>query len=237
MIDTHCHLLPGLDDGPQTASEAMKLARGLTEAGVHTVVCTPHFSRRFPTRHEHARAAFERLAVELERAGIPLRLRLSAEISSAAAVEAPAEELTRRRFGPHHLLVELESDAAAGVVGVVVARLLEIGLVPVIAHPERCRAVRAQPRVLDSAREAGALVQVVAPSLTGRWGSEASAAAWSMLEHRRADLIASDAHKTAHAGPALRAALDQVGARFGARALAELTEHAPSRLLEPRVMA
>ncbi|HZC28110.1 MAG TPA: CpsB/CapC family capsule biosynthesis tyrosine phosphatase, partial [Gaiellaceae bacterium] len=58
MIDTHCHLLPGLDDGPQRAVESVELARALARAGVQHVVCTPHVSRRYPTR---PREAHERL--------------------------------------------------------------------------------------------------------------------------------------------------------------------------------
>jgi protein-tyrosine phosphatase len=231
VIDTHCHLLPGIDDGPKTAVESVALARGLHQAGVRTVVCTPHLSRRFPTVYGSARTAFGSFAERLERAGVPLRLALAAELSSAAAVQAPANELRRRQLGNGYLLVELESGTAAGVVEVVVSHLSQLGLTPVFAHPERCRAVRAQPRVLDTARKAGALVQVVAPSLVGRSGDEAAAAAWRLLESGRVDLLASDSHRPAHAHR-LERALAMVSERLGRSALAELTETNPARMID-----
>jgi protein-tyrosine phosphatase len=232
MIDTHCHVLPAIDDGPRTLPEALSLASGLVEAGVGTVVCTPHFSRRFPTDHERARATFEVLTNALQRTEMPLRLVLAAEVGSAAAVEANAEELTRRRLGNRHLLVELEPHTAAGIVEVVVARLRELGLLPIFAHPERCRSVRTQPHILDSARAAGALVQVVGPSLTGRWGDETAHAAWHLLETGRVDLLASDAHRARHAGASLTRVLERISKRLGRDELEALTERNPARLFQ-----
>ena len=55
MIDTHCHLLPAIDDGPPSTRESLELARQLVDTGVRMVVCTPHFSRRFPTDHAETR--------------------------------------------------------------------------------------------------------------------------------------------------------------------------------------
>ena len=167
----------------------------------------------------------------LVEADVPLLVKLAAEIGSAAAVEAPEEELWRRRIGERFLLVELEPDTPAGIVQVVVERSAEIGLAPVFAHPERCRAVRSQLHMLDQARSAGAPVQVVAQSLGGRWGEEIERASWQLLESGRVDLIASDAHRDQHAGPRLRRVLDRVEARYGAPALAALIEEHPRQLL------
>lgn len=231
MIDTHCHLLPALDDGPGTQREALALARGLAGAGVSAVVCTPHFSRRFPTDHARARASLDGFRTELAAVKLPLRLALAAEVGSAAAAEAPADALSQRQLGGGHLLVELETDTPAGAVDVIADRARDLGLTPVFAHPERCRAVRSQPRVLDAARSDGALVQVIVPSLMGRWGDRAASSAWQLLESGRADLIATDAHRARHAGRYLTGALERVAARVGRRRLVELTETVPARLL------
>lgn len=232
MIDTHCHLLPDLDDGPRGAEDAVALGHGLVEAGVRIVLCTPHFSRRFPTDHDEARRRLVELTELFARRGLVLRCVLAAEVSSAAAVEAPLAALSRRRIGRRHLLVELEPDTAAGIVPVVQERLAGAGLIPVFAHPERCRAVREQPQILDRAREGGALVQVVAPSLAGRWGHAAVTAGWQLLESQRADLLASDCHRARHAGEALREVLEEVALRLGEAMTAELTETNPRRLLD-----
>jgi protein-tyrosine phosphatase len=237
LIDTHCHLLPDLDDGPRTFQEAIALAHGLAAAGFQTVVCTPHFSRRYPTDRAVARARLELLASALRRAKRPLRLVLASEVASTMSLEASPEELRRRRLGERHVLVELESDTGAGVVELVMTRLAGIGLVPIFAHPERCRAVRARPAVLDAVRKEGALVQVVASSLAGRWSGDTEDAAWRLLEAGRVDLLATDAHRARQAGDRLRRVLESVAARFGENRLVDLTQTNPGRLLPDPIEA
>lgn len=237
MIDTHCHLLPALDDGPRNMAQSVALARQLRTAGVHTVICTPHYSRRFPTAHLTARQRLTELREVLSATGLPLKLGLAAEISAATALEADADDLTKRALGNGHLLVELEPDTPAGFVSVLLERLRERGQLPVFAHPERCRAVRSQPRILDSARERGAQVQIVASSLVGKWGRETVAAAWQLLGSGRVDIIGSDSHGPRPGGLHLPVALDLVATRLGAGAVRELTEDRPAQLIAKRPAA
>lgn len=231
MIDSHCHLLPGLDDGPRTLSDSLALARQLFQAGVHTVICTPHYSRRFPTDHESASRRLVELREALAATDIALELHLAAEIASATALEAAPEELARRELGGKRLLVELEPDTPAGFVGLSLRRLDELGLRPVFAHPERCRAVRLAPRILKAARAGGARVQVVASSLVGRWGAETASAAWQMLEGGQVDILASDSHHARPGGLHIATALELVAARLGQETVHVLTEEGPSELI------
>ena len=231
MIDTHCHLLHSLDDGPKNAEDSVELARQLATAGVRTVVCTPHFSRRYPIALEPARERFFELDLRLAEARIPLSLSLAAEISPAFAVSQPMEELRPRSIDGRFLLVELEPDTPAAFLETAVARLAGERLSPVFAHPERCQSVRDQPRLLDEARTAGALTQVVAPSLTGRWGRTVGVAAWKLLDAGVVDLLGSDSHRPAHTATHLERAVALVEERYGGAVLADLTERAPSRLV------
>lgn len=78
MIDTHCHLVPGVDDGPSDQREAVELARALTADGVTDAICTPHYARMSPFRHETAAKRLAALSVALRAAGTPLELTLAA---------------------------------------------------------------------------------------------------------------------------------------------------------------
>jgi len=230
VIDTHCHLLPALDDGPSDLEGAVALARQLEEAGITTVLCTPHFSRRYPTAAEAARKRLLELRTALFERGVRLRLRLAAELSPGFVAEQPREELLARSIGGF-LLVELEPATPVGFLGTALERLAEDDLRPVFAHPERCAAARSQPRLLEEARAEGALVQVVSSSLAGRFGSEVEAAAWRLLESGGADLLASDAHRCRSDGSHFEHAVSLVSERLGAEALRELTERGPARVL------
>ncbi len=231
MIDTHCHLLHGLDDGPDGLADSVRLARSLARAGVTAVACTPHYSRRWPTPLADAREALAELREALEAEAPRLTTSLAAEISPSMALDAEPEELRSRTMANGYLLVELEPDTPATVVDLLVERLGGLGLLAVLAHPERCRAVRTQPRVLDAARSGGALIQVVARSLGRESSRGATGAAWSLLDSGRADLLASDAHRFDHADRTLPKALEAVGDRYGAEALEALTVTAPAILV------
>jgi len=231
VIDTHCHLLAGVDDGPRTGPESLRLARRLVEEGVTTVLCTPHFSDQFATPIIVARERYGRLRAELGLVGIELETHLAAELSVSRALNTPPARLRARSFGGRYVLVELVRDTSHAEAHEVCARLGAFGLVPVLAHPERCAAVQADPRLLNEAKAAGALVQVVAPSLSGRFGDDVWTAAWQIVESGVADLVASDAHRASATSPQLAAVAALIEDRCGAERRHELTELTPRRLL------
>ena len=231
MIDTHCHLLAGVDDGPRTDAESLRLARKLVAEGVTTVLCTPHFSDQFATPVLAARQSHDRLRREFGVVGIELETHLAAELSVPRALNTPPARLRVRSFGGSYLLVELVRNTPRAAVQEVCARLGSLGLVPVLGHPERCAAVQADPGLLDEAKAAGALVQVVAPSLSGRWGDDVWTAAWGLVETGVADLLASDAHRVSANSPQLAAVAELIERRCGVERRLELTELTPRRLL------
>ena len=233
MIDTHCHLLPRIDDGPKTENDAVRLARRLRDEGVTIVVCTPHFSDRWPTPTLIAQERHKELRRALEIVGVDLVTTVAAEVSVGRALETPLARLRVRAIGGRFLLVELVRDTAPDAFYAVLERLFAGRLVPIFAHPERCRAVQHDPSLLDGARSRGALVQVVAPSLAGRWGDAVWRAAWSLVETGVADLLASDAHVDGSGMPPFAAVAALVAARCGDERREALTMTGPARLLEP----
>jgi protein-tyrosine phosphatase len=231
MIDTHCHLLPGLDDGPASESEAVALARELARS-TRAVLCTPHFSSAFPTRHEDAVAAAETLGRALAAERVALELFVAAEVHPSSALSAPPGELFARSIAARFLIVEVLAASPAALFTTAAERLAGIGLLPILAHPERARIVQRRPAELDAARAEGALVQVVAPSLAGRWGAEVAKAAWRLIDTGRADLVGSDAHGLHSRRPRLHEAADAIERRLGANVRVELTERRPGLVLE-----
>lgn len=231
MIDTHCHLLPGLDDGPATVEASLELARAMVVQGVTHAVCTPHLSRQFPVPAVQALAALQALDAALAREGVELALTLAAEVTDVNAVTLDAAVLRERSIAGRYIVVELAPSATAASAELLLRRLGVIGLVPVVAHPERVPAFGRDPASVDGLRALGGLVQVMASSLTGRWGAGVEAVAWELLAAGRADLVASDAHGTTRRRCHLGEAREHVCERLGVRYWDELTLAAPTRLL------
>jgi protein-tyrosine phosphatase len=228
VIDTHCHLLPALDDGPATLADAVALARRLVEDGVSFALCTPHYSRLFPTLHGDAAERFAQLSEALSEAAVPLEISLAAEVGPHFAVSEPLEELRHRSIAHRYLLVEVLADSPPALFRVVTERLSDAGLVPIFGHPERSRAVQRHPTLIEAARREGALVQVVAPSLLGRWGRGVASVAWGLVGARWADLLGSDAHGTRSRGVHLAEAAELIAARIGEETASEMTERTPA---------
>ena len=231
MIDSHCHLLPGVDDGPATVDESVELAAAMVSQGVTHAFCTPHLSRQFPVSHERALAALRVLEAELERQNVGLTLTLAAEVTDVNAVTLDGPALRERSIGGRYLVVELASSSTAAAAELLVRRLDTMGLRPVIAHPERVPSFGREPGAVDGLRALGGLVQVMASSLTGRWGESVEEVAWELLATGRADLVASDAHGAIRRRCHLDEARELVCDRMDDAYWDELTLAAPRRLL------
>jgi protein-tyrosine phosphatase len=236
VIDLHCHILPGIDDGPATMDESVALARVLVDAGVNTVAATPHLREDHPDVVPTELAGrCEALAGELAKAGVGLKVVPAGEVDLGWALEASPEQLRLVSYGQRgtDLLLEspygqapprfeeylLESSALAGY------RIL-------LAHPERCPAFQSDPDRLAELVRRGVLVQITAGSLAASPRRSRSARlAHHLLREGLVHVIASDAHS---AGASRRApewrAIETARALVGPR-VEWMVEVAPRAIL------
>ncbi len=190
MIDLHCHLLPAVDDGARSVEQAVRVLEQMAAAGVTAVCLTPHFDatragQGLPPRHDQAFAALSAAAptaVALHR-GVELMLDRP---FPEPAVGNPALRLA----GSRYMLVEFPPAIAAPAARSALARLAGLGIVPVLAHPERYGCC--SPEVVGSWKSAGALMQVDSTTAfrPGTRGQRARA----LLAAGLADLLAADNH-------------------------------------------
>ena len=209
MIDLHSHVLPGIDDGPDTDEQALALARAAVRLGTRVLVATPHRSRRWPTEAEAVQAGAERLAGLLEAAGIELELETGAEIEIDEAGRLDDRTLSMLALGDgDHLLLESPHEPAGDRLERTVSELLARGHGIVLAHPERSPVFQDRPGRLRELVAAGALCSITAGALEGHFGP---ASQWFALELLRDGLVhslASDAHAAVGRPPGLQAGLD-----------------------------
>lgn len=212
MIDLHCHVLPGIDDGPDTLDAALALARAADQAGTRTVVATPHVSWRY----QNDAATIDKLVTDLQAhlrtAGVEIDIRPGAEIAATKATELDEEELVRLAIGngPWLLLEPPFSAVAAGFDGIALD-LMRRGHRIVIAHPERCPAFRRDASMLSALVRAGALTSITAASLTGRFGQQVRRFAMALVADGMVHNAASDAHDDLSRPPGIASHLEQAG--------------------------
>jgi protein-tyrosine phosphatase len=230
VIDLHCHILPGLDDGAVDLDDSAAMAAQAQADGIEAVCATPHI------RHDH-RVRIEELAErvaavndELERRGIPVRVLRGGEVAETRLLELDASQLRALALGKGRwILLEPAPGPLTESVGVAARALGAAGFGALIAHPERHLDSRAPARLVELVEE-GALVQATAAFF------EHPEAAPGMLALARRGLIhvlGSDSHSAVHGRPVrLSPAFERLGAVEPMRSnLDWVIERAPSAIV------
>jgi protein-tyrosine phosphatase len=219
VIDLHTHVLPGLDDGARSPEEARALALDAAGQGVSVLAATPHVRDDYPTTPDEMEEAVAEVRADFANHGVPVEVLHGAEVDLSLLWAIPPEELRRLTIAQtgRYLLLEFPYRGWPFALDTAVRRLVELGVVPLLAHPERNPDVQDRPDRLRALVDAGALVQVTAASLEGSRDRAAQAAALRLLDLGLAHVLASDAHGThiAREGMAAAAAtLDPELARY-----------------------
>jgi protein-tyrosine phosphatase len=212
VIDLHCHLLPGIDDGPETIEDSIALARAAVAAGVETIVATPHVSWSYPNDAETIIRLTDELNGRLAVEDIALAVRCGAEIALTRLPEIAPEQLSGMRLGAGRwLLVEPPFTPAAVGVDSMLLELQSRGNRILLAHPERCPTFQRDPGMLESLVHDGVLTSITAGSLVGRFGNGVRRFALRLVRDGLVHNVASDAHDCARRPPGLAAELEQAG--------------------------
>ena len=208
MIDLHCHLLPGIDDGPATMDEALALARLAVANGITWAVATPHINYgRYDNTLVSISLAYGQFKAELAKQGIPLGLGMAAEVrvgfeitQRVACGELPFLGIMNHK---NVLLIEFPHSHVPPGSEKLMSWLMDRDISPMIAHPERNKSII---RDLDKIRpfvEMGCYLQVTAGAVAGKFGVLAQQCATQMLEKGWVTILASDAHNREYRPPAL----------------------------------
>ncbi len=227
MIDLHCHILPGVDDGSPDLEESLAMAEMALRSGVRTIVATPHANQvgRFENYcSPQLEERFRRLRHALAEAHIPLTLLDGMEIFCLeGTVERIAEGRLMGLNGSDYYLVEFGFDADPDWMSDTLEGILALGKTPLVAHPERYFAVQDYPMLVYHWLQRGCRIQANKGSLLGRFGRGPEHTAHLLLAHDMITCVASDAHsaeiRTPHMGEVLELLTDL------------LDEEAASRLL------
>jgi protein-tyrosine phosphatase len=237
MIDLHCHLLPGIDDGAQSLEDAVAMARVAHESGITRAVLTPHiFPGRFENTAATISAATQRLAEALASRAIPLDLGWAAEVHIGPEIITLVDSGEMPYLGALEgysvMLLEFPDSHILPGTDKLISWLLARKVRPLIAHPERNKDVMRNVDKIAPYVSMGCLLQVTAGSAAGVFGPAVLKTTNELLERGWVSILASDAHNLGARKPDLepgRAAAERI---IGSKAAWALVRETPLAISE-----
>ncbi len=234
MVDIHCHILPGMDDGAASVEVALEMLRRGAAEGIDAVVLTPHLrSGHGPKQEALHRARFAELQQAIGEAGLTIKLHLGAEIVFLVQMaEVGGLPSCTRAGGGRHVLVDVPSGPLSprweqGFFGVRTA-----GYRAILAHPERQHSLMRRSELGGRLRRQEVLMQIDAGSLTGQFGRHARRAAEWLVQQGWVEFVASDAHDLIHRPFSLTAARERIAALCGPDEVRRLLVDNPQQVVK-----
>lgn len=218
MVDIHCHILHGVDDGSGDMTDSLEMAQLAAGNGTKAIFATPHcnmphyFENFWSTQLEQKLSDFQR---KLDGRGVKLKVYSGQEIYLEEGflqllIRNELITLNRSRYA----LVELDFYERADEAYKKISALVSEGYVPIVAHPERYAFVAEDKYAAAKLRQLGALLQINSGSISGDFGTKPKRSAESILKNQLADFVASDAHSQYSRTPDLSQAHEFVCENF-----------------------
>ncbi|CAH0136279.1 Tyrosine-protein phosphatase YwqE [Peribacillus sp. Bi96] len=218
MIDLHCHIIPGVDDGSLDMQESMAMAKKAVEAGITHLFATPHHlnERYVNVKDDIIDRVFE-LNECLQQEKIPISVHPGQElrIHRELFVSLEKGEVLTLDNTYKYLLLELPSGHVPSYTQELIYELLLKGITPIIVHPERNKELIKNHDLLFKLVQEGALTQLTSGSIIGLFGKNIKSFSKKILEHNLAHFIATDAHNVGSRGFSLQEAYETITKTFG----------------------
>lgn len=236
MVDIHCHILPAVDDGARDWETSLAMCRMAAKDGIRHIVATPHANEEFVYNRERLQSLLDelrsRLAGDTEMPGdFTLSLGCDFHLSFENfrdAIQRPERYCIE---GTRYLLVEFSDFVIPQNTEELFRQLGDEGMTPIITHPERNPILIRDLKRVALWADHGALVQVTANALTGRWGGKAEKAARWLLDRDAVHVIATDAHGVSGRPPVMSEARKVLEKTHGAELATALSESNPSAIV------
>jgi protein-tyrosine phosphatase len=239
MIDIHCHILPGVDDGPIEMADSVEMCRMAAADGIKKIVATPHFKPgiyELPTS-ELVTSRASALNDAVKAAGLGVEILVGSEVRLTEAVfehVGRVDFLTLNRTGAY-MLVEFPMSGALPLNWLeLLEKLLARGITPVIAHPERSDALIDDPALVSEAVSLGALTQLTAGSLVGEYGGRIRDFSIAFVSDGLAHALSTDSHSPIRRPPCLSEAARAAARVVGESAALDLVLHNPEAIINGR---
>ncbi len=232
MVDLHCHILPGVDDGPKSIEGSLSMLRKLESVGVESVVATPHLLRG---SYETSLPERQEMVADLQKAAdendIKIQIELGVEYYLAPQILDDIdrlEEFTINNDGKY-ILIEMPMRIVPPSIEDIFFTLKMKGITPILAHPERNERICRNPNILFNLVLKGCITQINVGSILGNFGGEIKRIARELITHKLAHVVASDMHSAD--SPTMEQAVPEVEKLVGKEQARLMFVDTPRRIL------
>lgn len=234
MIDIHCHILPGLDDGPKDMETSIEMVNIALADGITDIVATPHFAEEFPYSADDVMQSYEALKKEIEQRALPLNLHYGLEVQiNPDLFEKYSDrlaDLTINRMGKY-MLVELPFLEIPVYAEDIIRYIVANDITPIIVHPLRNSRILENISILYSFREMGALFQFNRGSVLGTMTMNTFSLMKKLMNRDMVHFVASDAHGLIKRRPVLSDAYRKIKRAYGEEAANQLFRENPGNMV------
>ncbi|WP_407269701.1 tyrosine-protein phosphatase [Radiobacillus sp. PE A8.2] len=218
MIDIHCHILPGVDDGAKTIEDSLAMAKLASEQGIHTIIATPHHNNgTYENSKQEILRKVKKLNEQLQSADIDVTILPGQEprINGEMSDDLEEDILLPLNETSGYLFVELPFDHIPRYTYELLFDLQIKGFTPILVHPERNAEIMERPEALYRFVKNGALTQLTASAVCGKLGKKIQTLSEQLIEANLVHFISSDAHNTTSRPFYLREAYDEIESKYG----------------------
>lgn len=196
MIDIHSHILPSVDDGAKTIEDSINMARVANRIGITRIIATPHYGNgRFQVSLDEINSRIGEVKERLLEERIPIELSAGHEVRiNRYLIEDVQNGNVLTLANSNYLLVELPSNEIPKYTNEIFHELILMGIIPIIAHPERNIEISNHPDKLHDLVELGALTQLTSHSIIGLFGKKIASSCVDLCNRNLVHFIANDAH-------------------------------------------
>ena len=234
MIDLHCHILPNVDDGPDSLELSLKMLEQAHSQGIEAICATPHVDSWANGQTETAlHDRINELREAASAKNLPVELYLGSEIYFSLGIENLRQYTFSSINGTgRYWLVEFATDIFPSIVENFVSKSLSWNRIPILAHAERYKFLNMKPKYLRAIIKAGALIQIDAGCFVGQYGKGKAKLAQQLITEGLCHIIASDAHDIDKKSFHLKSAFKAVKALIGSTEAKLLFRDNPRAILE-----
>ena len=229
MVDLHCHLLPGVDDGSKNMEISLRLAQEAVENGVTHALLTPHhMNGRYVNHKQDVIKETVEFRQQLKEHNIPLTVFPGQEVRiNGQLIEAlDKDDILFADEGNRYLMLEFPDDDVPHYTNQMIFVLQQRGITPVIVHPERNTKIMAHPELLYQLLQKGCLSQITASSYVGTFGKKVEDFSKKLIANGQGYLFASDAHDLPGRKYEMRQAFEKYSREFNAELAKRYAENA-----------